>query len=105
MRPTPSNGTPLDEFGGDAALQDEILEQPADVVVGERGADGGLEAEAAAQAAGDVVFAAAFPDPELARGADAALARVEPQHDFAQRNQVVLALCFVAKLNWHSGCF
>ena len=50
-----------------------------------------LQAEAFAQAAGDVVFAAAFPDLEFAGGADAALAGVEPQHDFAERNLVVFA--------------
>ena len=66
---------PLDEFRVHAALQNKILDEPADVVVGERGADGGLEAEAAAQAAGDVVFAAAFPGLEFAGRADAALAR------------------------------
>ena len=50
-----------------------------------------LQAEAAAQAAGDVVFAAAFPDLELARRAHAPFARVQPQHDFPQRDQVVFA--------------
>ena len=83
---------PLDEFRVHAALQNKILDQPPDLVVGERGANGGLEAEAAAQAAGDVVFAAAFPDLEFAGRADAAFARIEPEHDFAQRNQVVFAL-------------
>ena len=82
---------PLDELGGDTALEDEVLEQPADVVVRERGADGGPQAEAAPQAAGDIVFAAAFPDFELARGAHAPLAGVQPQHDFPQRNQIVSA--------------
>ena len=75
----------------DAALQDEVLQQPADVVVRERGADGGSQAEAAPQAARDIVFAAAFPDLELARRADAPLAGVQPQHDFPQRDQIVFA--------------
>ena len=84
-------GHPLDELGRHAALQDEILEQPADVVVRKRGADGGAQAEAAAQTAGDVVFAAAFPDLEFARCAHAPFAGVKPQHDFAQRNEIVSA--------------
>ena len=50
------------------------------------------QAEAAAQAAGDVVFAAAFPGGELAGGADAALAGIEAEHDFAERDDVVAAL-------------
>ncbi len=80
---------PFDELGIDAALHDEIFDQAADVVVGEGGGDGGLQAEAAAQAARDVVFAAAFPDFEFARGADAALAGIEAEHDFAEREHVV----------------
>ena len=83
---------PFDEFRVHTALQNKILDEPADVVVGERRADGGLEAEAASQAARNIVFAAALPGLEFAGGADAAFAGVEPQHDFAQRNQVVFAL-------------
>ena len=83
---------PADERGVDAALQDEVLDEPADLVVGERGDDGGAQAEAAAQAAGDVVLAAALPDLEGAGGADAALARVEAQHHLAEGHRVVAAL-------------
>ena len=53
----------------------------------ERGDDRGPQPEAPAQPAGDVVLAAALPDPERARGADAPLAGVEAQHDLAQRHQ------------------
>src|SRR5207247_2404503 len=56
---------PFDELDIDAALQDEILDQPAHVVVGEGGGNRGLEAETTAQSARDVVFAAAFPDFEF----------------------------------------
>src|SRR5215472_3344185 len=41
---------PFDEPGIDAALEDEIFKQATDVVVGESGADGGLEPEAAPEA-------------------------------------------------------
>lgn len=75
---------PLDEVGGDAALHDEVLDEVSDFVVDERGDDGGFVAEAFAEAAGGVVFAAAFPSLELAGGADAAFARVEAEHDFAE---------------------
>src|SRR5207302_8464610 len=82
---------PPDEPGINAALQNEILDQPAHVVVGKGGGDGGFHAEAAAQSSGDVVFAAAFPDFEFAGAADAAFARIEAEHDFSKRDQVVFA--------------
>src|SRR5438477_11579393 len=40
-------GHPLDKLGFDAALQNEILDQPTDVVVGKGGGNRGLEAETA----------------------------------------------------------
>ena len=87
-RPTPSNGTPADVDGVDAALQDQVFDQPPDVVVAQRGDDRRAQPEAAAQAARDVVFAAAFPGLEPARRANAPLARVEAEHDLAERNDV-----------------
>ena len=48
----------------DAALEHQVLDEPADGVVGERGDDRRAQPEAAAQAAGDVVLAAALPDLE-----------------------------------------
>jgi hypothetical protein len=71
-----------------ATTLNEILEQAADVVVHEGRAHGGLEAEAAPQAARDVVLAPAFPDLELAGGADASRAGIETQHDLAERDLV-----------------
>src|ERR1051325_4862710 len=70
-------GDPLDEFGVNAALQNKILDQASDVIHGNRGAHRLFDAEAAAHAARHVVFAAAFPRFEFARGADAAFAGVE----------------------------
>ena len=75
----------------DATLEDQVFEQPADVVVGERRDDGGSHAKAAAQAARDVVLATALPDPEAPGGADAPLARIEPEHYLAERHEVVAA--------------
>ena len=79
---------PLDEVGGDAALHDKIFDEVADLVVDEGGDDGGFVTEAFAETAGGVVFAAAFPDLEIARGANPALARVEAEHDFAERDLI-----------------
>ena len=80
----------------------EIFKQMSHVVVGQGSANGGFQTTAPAQAAGDVVFAAAFPNLEFAGTADATFARIKPQHDFAERNHVVLALGHVPQLNWHN---
>ena len=50
------------------------------------------QAEATAQPARDVVLPATFPHGELAGGADAPVAGVQPQHNLAQRRRVPLAL-------------
>ena len=87
-RPAAVRRHPADQRGVDAALEHEVLEQPADLVVGERGHDGRPQPEAAAQAAGHVVLAPALPDAEPPGGADPPLARIEPQHDLAERDEV-----------------
>ena len=46
------------------------------------------------QPAGDVVLAAAFPNLESATGVNAALTRIEPEHDFAQTHQIPAAIIF-----------
>ena len=76
----------------DAALVDQILDQAADGVVGERGHDRRAQAEAALERAGDVVLAAALADVEAPGRRDAAVAGVEAQHDLAQRDEVPAAL-------------
>jgi hypothetical protein len=53
------------------ALHDEVLDEESDLVVDECSAHCGLQAEALSQAARGVVYAAAFPRGEAARGADA----------------------------------
>ena len=66
-----------------AALQDQILHQPADWVIGKRGDDRGAHAEAAAQPARHVVFSPALPGLKLPHGVDPAFARIETQHHLA----------------------
>src|SRR5690606_19008317 len=83
---------PPQEARVDAAGEDEVLDQATHLVVRERRDDGGAQAERAPQPARHVVLAAALPRAELARGADAPLARVEPQHDLAEGDGVVPAL-------------
>lgn len=79
---------PADQRGVDAALEDQVLDEPAHGVVGEGGHDGCAQAEAAAQASYDVVLAAALPDLEGAGGSDPSLARIEAQHHLAQGHHV-----------------
>jgi hypothetical protein len=79
---------PLEMGQVDAALKHQVLDEAAHGVVHESGDDRGPEAEAAPQAAGHVVLAAAFPDLEAARGVDAALAGIEAEHHLAQAHEV-----------------
>ena len=79
---------PLDEVGADAPLHDEVFDQMPNLVVDEGGDHGSLQPEAFPQPAGHVVFAAPLPDLKVPGRADAALARVEPEHDLAERNLV-----------------
>src|SRR5688572_8474952 len=79
---------PDDLRGVDAALHHQIFDQPAEVVLRQRGHGRGAFAPALAHGARDVVFAAAFPDLEAARIAHAAEARIETQHHLAERGAV-----------------
>ena len=101
----PVVGHPPDQRRVDPSLEDEVLEQVSDVVVGEGGHHRSPHSEATAQSAGDVVLAAPLPDPEGARVADALLPRVEAEHDLAERDQVVPALLGGAELeDAHGVC-
>src|ERR1700691_2183378 len=64
----------------DPTLQDEILHQPADGIIGKRGRDRAAHAEAAAQPARHVVLSPALPGLKLPRGVDPTFARIEAQH-------------------------
>jgi TonB-dependent receptor len=75
-----------------AALQDQILGQGPHLVARQGGDDRGPHAEGFAQAAGDIVFAAALPDLEAAGCPDPALTRVEAQHDLAQGDAIPAAV-------------
>lgn len=85
-------GAPLDEGGIDTALEDKVFDEAADFVFGEGGRDGGAEAEATAEASGDIVFAATLPGLELAGGSDATFTGIEAEHDFAEGDHVEFAV-------------
>ena len=85
-------GEPRDVGGVDASLEDQVLQQAAERVVGERRDDRSAEPEAPPKPARDVVLAASLRDRKRARGRDAAVARVEAEHDLAERHEVVAAV-------------
>ncbi len=66
----------------DTTLQQHVLEQAANLVVYDCCHDRATHPEAATQPACDVVFATAFPNVEAPCRTNAAMARIEPQHDF-----------------------
>src|SRR5262249_44713051 len=70
-----------------ASLIDQVFQQAAHRIIGEGGHDGGLQAEAALEAASHVVLTSAFGDFKLAGGPDATIAGGEAQDDFAQGDQ------------------
>ena len=93
---------PAHERGVDSALEHEVLDEAPDVVVRQGGDDRGAQPEAASQSAGHVVLAPAFPDLELAGGADPTLARIEAQHHFAEGDSVEVAVGGGAQLQAHA---
>ena len=76
------------------ALVNQVLHQPPNRIVSERGHDGSVHAKAPPQTSGDVVFAAAFPNAKAARRGYTAFARIEAQHHLTQAHQVPATILF-----------
>ena len=74
---------PLNVVRVDTSLKDEIFQQAPDLVVGKRGDDCGLHIEAASEATGYIVFAAALPGCEGSGRPCPAFARIQSKHDLA----------------------
>src|SRR6266478_3682539 len=83
---------PADQGLVDSSLMDQILQQPADGVVGECRHDRRLETEASLESARNVVFSPAFRHFKGARRPHPPVSRLEPQHHLAQADQVPPAL-------------
>src|ERR1051325_10070920 len=79
---------PLDEAGIDAALQNEVLGEPAQIVLWKRRDNRRAQPEAPPQPARHVVFPAAFPHLELARAPHTSLPRIEAEHHLAKRDLI-----------------
>ncbi len=92
---------PAHERRVDSALQDEVLDEPADVVVDECGHHRGAQAEAPAQPTRDVVLAASLPDIERAGVSDPSVARVESQHHLAECDEIEPALARGSRRECH----
>ena len=96
-------GHPLNERGIHPALHNKIFQQSAHRVVGKGSHHTGAQAEAAAQTAGNVVFAAAFPSLESSGGMDTAFAGIETEHDFSERKNIITAFfCFFVNGQRHN---
>ena len=94
VRPTPSYFDPFHVRLIDAALIDQILNQAADRIVGKSRHDRRVETETSFQSASDIVFAAAFPHLERPRRVYPLIARIEPEHHFAEGNDVPFTFVF-----------
>src|SRR5712692_4644566 len=97
-------GHPADIFLTDASLEDQIFDKAANWIVRKGGHDGRVHPKASAKAAGDVVFASPFPCTKMARGGDALVARIEPQHDFAKADQVPHATALRLDIQFRHVC-
>ena len=85
---------PLDVIGIDAALHNKVFKQVANFVVHEGRDHRTAQSKALAHATRHVVLAAALPDVEVTRRTHATVTRIEPQHDLAETDNVVVAgLC------------
>src|SRR5258708_9621630 len=82
---------PLDIGLVDSPLVDQVLNQPANGVIDERGDDGGIQPKAALETTRNVVFAAALPHPKFPRVGNPGFSGIETQHHFSQSNQVPTA--------------
>ena len=79
---------PADQGGIYPALEDQILQQVTHLILCKSSDHAGAHSKAAAQPAGHIILAAALPGTEGAGSLDPSLARVQAQHDLAQRNLV-----------------
>src|SRR5450830_1499664 len=83
---------PPDELGVEAAGEDQVLDESADLVVGKRRDDRAPQPECTPQPAGDVVLTTALAGSERPGSSNPPLAGVEPEHDLTERHDVIPAL-------------
>src|ERR1700682_1641908 len=79
---------PLDVRLVYSTLINQILDQSAHWIVGQRRNQGCIHSKAAPQAPRYVIFTPAFPGAKRARGRDAAIPGIEAQHHLAQAYEV-----------------
>src|SRR6266567_5617064 len=85
---------PLDVRLVDAALVDEVLNEPADRVVGERRHYRRIQPETAFQPSRNVVLASALPNLKRPRGMNSSFTRIEAKHHLAEADQIPAAVLF-----------
>jgi hypothetical protein len=86
--PIPSYGDPADERCLDSSQRHQVFDQLADRIPGQRRNDGGAHAKAPPESARNVIFSAPLPSAKVPSRVDAFLARIEPQHGFAETDAV-----------------
>src|ERR1700754_4936498 len=74
---------PPDERLIHSALEDQVLDQASDRIIGKGGYNGCVQTKTALQSPSDVVLTASFVHVELARRPDPAVSGIETQHHFA----------------------
>jgi len=77
-----------------STLVNQILNQTANGIVSQRRNQARVQAEAAVQAARDVVLAATFPDLKSTRGLNPPVAGIETKHDLTEAHQIPAAVIF-----------
>ena len=83
---------PLHVLHTHAALVNQVFQKPSHGAVGNGGDDGSFFPKTPLQPASNIIFPAAFPHAEISGGVDSLVAWIQPDHDFTQGNDVVLAL-------------
>jgi hypothetical protein len=78
----------------DAAVKDQVLNQPTDWIIRERSHHGRVQTETALEPSRDVVLASAFPDAEVSSCVNAPFARIQTQHYLTETDLVPLAFGF-----------
>src|SRR6266404_3444632 len=94
---------PLDVRLVHTSLIDQVLDQPANGILRQCSHHSSIQTEAPLEAAGNVVFTAAFPHFEFSCMRDPVFSGVKAKHYLSQSNKVPAALRLVFKLKTVHG--
>src|SRR5215470_9439193 len=89
---------PLDVRLVHSSLINQVLDQPADRIVSERGDNGSIQSEATLESTSNVVFATSLPNPKLARVSNPRVPGVKAEHYLSEHHQIPTAFRFVTQI-------